>query len=320
MALIGGLVSHPDLDRVTVDATRIYVLDALDKWLHDDQAQRDRLIFPTKYLVSGYRLPSLGSHHTLVSIPLDDVAGWYRKFVVQPNMVVCVFGDVTASSVQPEAERAFHDVSTRPFQPGTVAKEGEFEGFRERWELGSGPNSTVTIAFNGPPARSPDIPALYVVASLLGGPKGWLEQYVMKSGGAKGTNALLAQAMDESPLLATVTVGGPVQEEDMVKLTFRQIKKAAILPLHGDLAPDLVNAKTLASGNFLMSLDSNPTRALLFARAELFGLGIDYPIVLPAKIDGVTSDDILRMGLKYFQRDQWTRAAYSVCETRPGGW
>ena len=49
-------------------------------------------------------------------------------------------------------------------------------------------------------------------------------------------------------------------------------------------------------------------------------VGIDYPIVLPAKIDGITSNDILRIGLKYFQKDQWTRAAYSICETRPGGW
>ena len=69
-----------------------------------------------------------------------------------------------------------------------------------------------------------------------------------------------------------------------------------------------------------MSLDSNPTRALQFSRAELFGLGIDYPILLPAKIEGVTSDDILRIGLKYFQKDQWNRAPYAVAETRPGGW
>src|SRR5467141_1744758 len=158
-ARLGTMFSHPDLDTVNVDATRIYVLDALDKWLHDEQAQRQRLIFPTKYLVSGYRLPGPGSHRTLVSIPHSAIQDWYRTFVVQPNMVVSVFGDVNAASVQPEIERAFHDVSTKPFRPGTVAQEGEFDGAREKWELGQGPTTTVTIAFNGPSARSPDIPA-----------------------------------------------------------------------------------------------------------------------------------------------------------------
>ena len=317
---MGSMFTHPDLDTVNVDATRIYALDALDRWRQDDQAQRDRLIFPTKYLVSGYRLPQMGTHRTLVSIPHADIVAWYRKFVVQPNLVVAVFGDVNATSAQAEVARAFGGVSAKPFQPGTVAQEGEFEGFREKWELGAGPFSTVTIAFSGPPARSPDIPALYVVASLLGGPKGWLEQYVMTTDGAKGSNAVLSQAMDESPLLTTLTASGPMQEEEMVKLTLRQIKKAALLPLHGDLAPDLVNAKTHASGNYYMALDSNPTRALQFSRAELFGLGIDYPILLPARIEGITSDDLLRIGLKYLQKNQWDRAPYAVCETRPGGW
>ena len=320
VAQMGAMFSHPDLDTVNVDATRIYALEALDKWLHDDGAQRQRLIFTTKYLVSGYRLPALGTHRTLVSIPNAEIVSWYRKFVVQPNMVVAVFGDVDAASVQTEVERAFRDVSAAPFQPGTVAKEGEFEGFREKWELGAGALSSVTIAFNGPPARSPDIPAMYVVASLLGGPKGWLEQYVMKTGGSRGVNALLSQALDESPLLTTVTTSGPLQEEDMVKLTFRQIKKAALLPLHGDLAPDLVTAKTHASGSYLMALDSDPTRALQFSRAELFSLGIDYPILLPAKIDGITANDLLRVGSKYLQKDQWVRSPYAICETRPGGW
>src|SRR5204862_2255280 len=170
----------------------------------------------------------------------------------------------------------------------------------------------VTIAFSGPPALSPDIAPLYVVASLLGGPKGWLEQFVMTSGGARGANAILSQALDESPLLTTVTVTGPMQEEDMVKLLFRQIKKAALLPLRGDMAPELVNAKTHASGNYYMALDSNPGRAYQFSRSELFGLGIDYPILLPARIEGVTSEDLLRIGQKYFQRGQWDKAPYAV--------
>ena len=130
----------------------------------------------------------------------------------------------------------------------------------------------------------------------------------------------LSQALDESPLLTTVTVTGPMQEEDMVKLLFRQIKKAALLPLRGDMAPELVNAKTHASGNYYMALDSNPGRAYQFSRSELFGLGVDYPILLPARIEGVTSEDLLRIGQKYFQRGQWDKAPYAVAETRPGGW
>ena len=320
LSRVGSMFSHPDVDTINVDASRIYVLEALDRWLHDDQAQRERLIFPTKYQVSGYRLPALGTHRTLVRIPHTDVEDFCRRFIVQPNMVICLFGDLSASEAQSAVEAAFKDVSTKPFLPGSVAKEGEFEGIREKSDLGQGTNSTVTLAFNGPPARSPDVSVFYVVASLLSGPKGWFEEYIIKTGGAKGANAIVSQALDESPIIASVLVGGPLQEEDMVRLLYRQFKKAALLQLVGDLAPDLENAKTHAAASCFMSLGSDRTRALQFGRAELFGLGVDYPILLPARIDGVTSEDLLRVGLKYFQKDQWIRAPHAICETRPGGW
>ena len=317
---MGAMFSHPGLDTVNVDATRISVLEGLDKWLHDDGAQRQRLIFPTKYQVSGYRLPGLGSHRTLVSIPHADVVAWYGKFVVQPNLVACVFGDVTGQAAQTKIEETLRDIPSRAFEPGTVAREGEFEGFREKWELGAGGAHSVTLAFNGPPAKSPDIAPLYVVNSLLSGPKGWFDEYIIKTGGAVSANSVLSQAYDESPIIATIQMGGPLQEEDMVKLLFRQFKKAALLPLKNDLAPELASAKAHAVGSYLMQLDSNPTRAFQYGRSELFGLSVDYPILLPAKIDAVTADDLLRIGQVYFQRGQFTRAPYAICETRPGGW
>jgi hypothetical protein len=51
-----------------------------------------------------------------------------------------------------------------------------------------------------------------------------------------------------------------------------------------------------------------------------FGLGVDYPILLPAKIDAVTTEDLQRIGQIYFLRGQFAWAPYAVCETRPGGW
>src|SRR5213593_3386077 len=164
---LGAMFAHPEIDTVTVDATRLLVLTALDRWLDDDAAQRARLIFPTKYEVSGYRLPGLGNRKNLITMPLEDIETWYRKFVVRGNTVVSVFGDVRPADVGPAVDDAFRDLPAKPFQPGTIAKEGEFEGLREKWELGGGPDCTVTLAFNGPPATSPDMPTMYVINSVL---------------------------------------------------------------------------------------------------------------------------------------------------------
>jgi zinc protease len=317
---LGAMFAHPEMDTVTVDATRLLVLTALDKWLDDDAAQRSRLIFSTKYQVSGYRLPGLGTRKNLITIPFTDVEAWYRKFVVRGNVVVSVFGDVRPADVGPAVDEAFRDLSAKSFQPGTIAKEAEFEGFREKWELGAGPECTVTLAFSGPPATSPDMPVMYVVNSVLSGPKGWFKQYLESNTFVKSANSIVSQAVDESPIIASITVAGPVSEEDAVNLLFRQFKKVAFLELTGQIADSLRYAKTHAVGSYLSLLNSNTSRAFQSARGEVFGLSVDYPLILPAKIDAVTADDLLRVGRKYFEIDEFMRRPYAIAETRPGGW
>ncbi len=320
IGLLGDMLTHARIDTVSVDASRIAVLTAFDRWRQDDNAQRNRLIFPTKYQVSGYRLPGFGNLKNLMSLPQSDVERFYKKFIVRPNVVVAVFGAVRASDARASVEQALRDVPDRPFAPGTIGQEGDFTEFRERWELGAGPKSTVTLAFNGPRATSPDLAALYVINSLLSGPKGWFPQYVTSSGAVETATSIVAQAVDESPIIASATTDGMTREEECARLLFRQFKKVALLPLVGELETDLVNAKKHAVGSYLMLFTSNTSRAFQWARAELFGLGPDYPLTLAAKMDAVAADDLTRVGLKYFQKDDWNRQPYSVCETRPGGW
>jgi zinc protease len=318
---LGAMMSHPDLDSVTVDATRILLLTALDKWLDDDAAQRQRLIFATKYAVSGYRLPGVGNKVNLISLPTSAIGAYYRKFVVKPNLYVAVFGDVNPSEVGPAVEEAFRDVSAGPFHPGEPPVDLPFPGFREKWELGAGSMTTIQLAFNGPPADSPEMPVFYVVNSLLSGPYGWFQKYVMAEPTAQSANSIVAQAIDESPIIASLTIGGPIQEVAMVKLLFRQFKKVAGMELIGpDLDQDLRNAKTHAIGTFYATFTTNTSRAFQWARADLFGLPPDALLALPSKMDAVTPGDLLRVGTRYFQRGDWEKAPYAIAETRPGGW
>jgi zinc protease len=317
---LGTMLAHAETDTVSVDAARLLVLEGLDKWLENETAQRGRLIFATKYQVSGYRLPGLGTHSTIIKMPHADVVDFYRKFVVKPNLVVAVFGDVRASDVKAVAEDAVREIPDRPFEPGTIPKEGDFAGFREKWELGGGDYTTVTLAFDGPPATSPDMPAMYVINSVFVGPKGWFSQYVLSKEFIANAASSVAQAVDESPIIASIDIKGTLREEESALLLFRQFKKIGLLPLEGQIAPELVNAKAHAIGTFCMQLDTNGARAFQYSRAELFGLGMDYVPSLPAKMDALSASDLTIVGTKYFQKDDFVRQPYAVSETRPGGW
>ncbi len=321
LARLGAMLAKPEIDSITVDATRLLVLDQQSQWLENDDARRRHLIFDTKYQVSGYRLPILGSRMSIVEITVDEVAAFYKKMVVKPNLVVAVFGDVKADEVGPAVAEAFRPVSPGPFAPGTVAKEGTFESFREKWELGEGPYCTVSVAFDGPPASSPDIPVAYVVNSLFTNPRGWFEKYVReKSAFVRDIQSYVAHGIDESPLIATVTADGPPSEEQAVRMLLGQFRSLAAIRLIGDYALDFEDAKRHAIGLFQMGLASNQARAFQFARAEIFKLPGDYVVSFPVKMQSVTPDDMQGFAFRYFQYSDSGRRPYAVSETRPGGW
>jgi len=318
---LGAMLAKAELDSVSIDATRLLVLDDQTQWLNNEDARRNQLIFTTKYEVSGYRLPILGSRLSVMNLTVGEVAAFYKKLVVKPNVVVAIFGDVKGDEVAPTLADAFHDVAPGPFAPGTVAKEGTFENFREKWELGQGPTCTVSLAFDGPPAASPDVPTLYVINSLFANPRGWFQTYLReKDNGIREIGSFVAQAIDESPIIATVTVEGPGAEEQAVKMMMGQFRSVAAIRLTGDYALDFENAKRHALGSFQMGLASNANRAFQHARAEIFRLPAEYVVSFPAKLQSVTADDVQRVAFQYFQYPDKGKRPYSVCETRPGGW
>jgi zinc protease len=321
LARLGAMFAHPELDTVTVDATRLLVLDEQSRWFNDDPARRRHLIFDTKYKVSGYRLPILGSRLALAKITVADLQRHYDRFVVKPNLVVAVFGNVSGSEVGPAVAAAFRDVREGPFAPGPVVTEGPFDDFREQWELGAGKECTVSLAFNGPPASSADIPTLYVINSLYANPRGWLKTFVReKSVGVVDAESYVAYSIDESPIIATVSVDGPVQEEQAAKMLLGQFRSTAGIKLVGPYAQDYENARKHAVSSYQMSLGTSAGRTYAYARAEVFRLPADYIAAFQARLLAVTPDDIQRAAFQYFQFPDAGKRPYAVCETRPGGW
>ncbi|HSQ61429.1 MAG TPA: insulinase family protein [Acidobacteriota bacterium] len=321
VARLGAMLSSPDLDSVTVDATRLLVLDEQARWLNEDPARRRHLIFKAKYQSSGYRLPLLGSPISLSSIDGRTMEAFYRRFVVKPNLIVAVFGNVNAAEVGPAVAEAFRGVGSGPFDPGTVAKEAPFEGFREKWELGEGSGSTVSIAFNGPAGNSPDVPILYVINSLYTNPRGWLKTYIKdKAMAVTQLDSYVAHAIDEAPIITTLHVSELVQEESATKMLLGQFRSVAGIKLTGTYAPDYEFARKHAVGQFHMSLSTSANRALQYSRAEALRLPPDHVAGFSAKLLAVTPDDIQAAGFRYFQYADSGKRPYAVCETRQGGW
>ena len=121
------------------------------------------------YAVHPYRRPTIGSIADLEAASLDDVRAFHRTYYRPDNAVLIVTGDFDPKELAEWTDRYFGGIP-RPGAPIPRVTAIEPDRTRDARHVETGPNvplPAVIITWLAPSARSPDAPALEVVAALL---------------------------------------------------------------------------------------------------------------------------------------------------------
>jgi zinc protease len=126
----------------------------------DDPARRaGRRLFEVAYTKSPYRF-------TIIGYP--EILSYYKERYVPNNMFFIVTGDVKADAVVSQIREAFSRSKARPLAPMVLPREPRQTGPRDIVEESSIQLGYFHFAWHIPDVRHPDMPALDILASLLG--------------------------------------------------------------------------------------------------------------------------------------------------------
>lgn len=135
----------------------------------DDPGRRSgRRLFETAYTRSPYRYTVIGYPDVFNTVKQDDVVAYYREKYAPNNTFFVVVGDIEADAVINQIREAYSDAKTRPLAPLALSEEPKQAGQREIVEEGSVELGHFHFAWHIPDIRHPDIPALDVLATILG--------------------------------------------------------------------------------------------------------------------------------------------------------
>jgi zinc protease len=137
---------------------------------HDDPGRRSsRRLFEVAYTRSPYRFPIIGLTDIFNRLRREDVVGYYSEQYAPNNLFFVVVGDVRTEDVVAQLRAAFKGSPARPL-PGVVLPE-EPRQLAERVCLEEAPIELahLHLSWHVPDLRHPDLPALDVMALLLGG-------------------------------------------------------------------------------------------------------------------------------------------------------
>jgi len=135
----------------------------------DDPARRaGRRLFEVAYTKSPYRFTIIGYPEIFNTLKPDDIRSYYKERYVPNNMFFVVTGDVKTETVVNQIREAFSKTKAMPLAPMVLPREPRQTGPREVIEEASIQLGFFHYAWHIPDVRHPDMPALDILASLLG--------------------------------------------------------------------------------------------------------------------------------------------------------
>jgi zinc protease len=135
----------------------------------DDPARRaGRRLFETAYVVSPYRFTVIGYPDIFNELKRDDITGYYHERYAPNNVFFVIAGDVQTDAVLAQLREAFAKTKARALAPLVIPAEPRQTAPRDIVEDAPIELGHLHFAWHIPEARHADVPALDVLATLLG--------------------------------------------------------------------------------------------------------------------------------------------------------
>ena len=136
---------------------------------HDDPGRRaGRRLFETAYTRSPYRFTVIGYRDIFDTLQRDDIVGYYRERYAPNNVFFLVVGDIVAADVLAQVKAAWAKSPSRAIPPMVLPEEPTQAAAREVVEEAPIELGHFHFSWHIPDVRHADIPALDVLATLLG--------------------------------------------------------------------------------------------------------------------------------------------------------
>lgn len=144
------------------------ILREMDMYQDDPGRRASRRLFETAYTRSPYRFTIIGYPDIFNQVQREDVVAYYREKYTPGNLFFVAVGDFCADEIEAQIRKAFAPVKAKAFPLAVLPEEPKQAGEREVVEEAPIELGHFHLAWHIPDLRHADIPALDVLATLLG--------------------------------------------------------------------------------------------------------------------------------------------------------
>lgn len=211
---------------------RVVVLNEYEIRMSDPRGVLDEAVTASAYMAHPYRHPTIGWRSDIEGVSIEELKEFYDTFYHPNNATVTVVGNFDTDEVLAQIEATFgvHPRSPAPIPP-MYTKEPPQRGERRVAMTQESPLSLFECVYKIPEATHSDIPALLVLAFILGGADSSRLHALVDDGMATATSATAYLFHDPGVLAVEVTLSPKVKPqkiEQLVKDMVRSIREDGV--------------------------------------------------------------------------------------------
>jgi zinc protease len=261
-------------------------------------------IFATAYQAQPYHHMTIGWRSDIEKVPIGKLREFYDTFYWPNNATVTLVGDFDTSAALELVKKYYGGISRSPHPiPQVYTDEPPQQGPRRLILKRAGQLGTVMIAYKGPNARDPDLPALTVLGDVL----------------STGTNSRLSRALLDTSLATQVDAGiEPMHDPGLLMVSASlapgaklQAVEDALLNALAEVKAQGVTAEEVRRAESEYHAQEAYERdgpAAIAANLNAWIAAGDWTlyVTFSDKVAHVTPADVQRVAKTYFNEDQST--------------
>ena len=272
--------------------------------LDDPDRTITQLLFATAFQQHPYRFPVIGLIDIYNQLGQEQVMQYYKRRYVPNNLTFVIVGHVDAAKIRQDLERLFKDYRAQSLQPIYIPPEPKQLGRRELHNEFATELTHLAMAWHVPEIAHPDVPALDVLAVILGeGRSSRLYRQVREEAGLAFGIEAFSYTPGEPGLLGVDAISAPQNREATQQLILQiieQVRQSGIAP------EELAKAKKILLAQELGSLATMRGQASDLGTNWFLTRNLNFSRQYLNKIQQVRLDDVMRVAQEYLTDENLT--------------
>ncbi|MFN0130701.1 MAG: M16 family metallopeptidase [Verrucomicrobiales bacterium] len=299
--VLSDLVAGAAFPEAEFEKEKDVIRREIDMGEDDPDTKHSHLLFETTFRTHPMGQPIIGHLDLFNRITHPQMVGYYRRHYVPDNMFFVVAGPVSADGVERKLARRMGSVPRGGGAPVLVPTEPDQLGRREAHVEFSTELTKLTLAWRIPGLTHPDIPALEVLAEILG--QGRSSRLYRRLRDEQALTHSIGASCYAPPPGGIFAISGELDFDKRDAMRAEALAMVHALQSDGVTASEVGKAQRMVLGEQLEGLTSMRGLAGDLGGNWHVARNLNFTRDMVAAIEAVTPDDVQRVAARHL-RDQ----------------